>query len=212
MNSHAFSYLSPGVGIFQSPAICGGLGSFGLASARVALNGYEAPRVVRLYSPSRTSPFRRAMTFEPYWSKLMTSCPSLKLPLVEAIRSSPLTNVPVGRPGVPPMTNRNGTSAWARLTMAASQSPASDACLEHEAASAAMMTTDPNFTEALLLAATAGREERGRALLPAGFHGCARTPTGGADATTRTTTAGRENHDRSSQHSTVHSGRDVKAG
>src|SRR4051812_25591130 len=197
MNSHAFSYLSPGVGIFQSPAICGGFGSFGLASARVALNGYEAPRVVRLYSPSRTSPLRRAMTFEPYWSKLMTSCPSLKLPLVEAIRSSPLTNVPVGWSGVPPITNRNGTSAFARSTIDPSQSPASDgAFVEHEAAtSAAMMTTDPNFTEALLLAATAGREERGRALLPAGFHGCARTPTGGADATTRTTTAGRENHD-----------------
>ena len=60
----------------------------------------------------------------------------MKLPPVDSIRSSPLTKVPVGRSGVPPTTNRNGTSAFARLTMLASHSPASDgACLEHEAAS-----------------------------------------------------------------------------
>src|SRR5262249_23733255 len=115
-------------------------------------NGYAAPRVLRLYSPSSRSPFNFAMTFDPYWSKSIVSTPSLKLPPVDSIRSSPLTNVPVGCSGVPPMTNRNGTSALARLMMVASQPPARDGtCLEHEAATnAAMMKTDLNFTEALL--------------------------------------------------------------
>jgi hypothetical protein len=88
-----------------------------------AWNGYGAPRVPRAYCPSNRPSFSVASSFVSYSSKLRTSTPFSKLPVVEVSFSSPLKNEPLTAAPPPASSNRNGTSAPLTITVA-SQRPA----------------------------------------------------------------------------------------
>src|SRR5262245_33822798 len=112
--------------MFQSPAIDGIFASpTSTGLKRFAWNGYGAPRVPRLYSPSSAPSFTAAISFDPYSSKLRVSAPFSSVPLVDVTFSSPLKNEPVIAAPLPAISNRNGISSWFTTTVA-SQMPASD--------------------------------------------------------------------------------------
>src|SRR5262245_16522410 len=112
--------------MFQSPAIDGIFASpTSTGLKRFAWNGYGAPRVPRLYSPSSAPSFTAAISFDPYSSKFSVSAPFSSVPLVDVTFSSPLKNEPLIAAPLPAISNRNGISSLFTRTVA-SQMPASD--------------------------------------------------------------------------------------
>src|SRR4029434_4162934 len=95
MSCHADSPFELFTCTFQSPAIDGTFAASDVAGVkRFAWNGYGAPRVPREYWPSSLPSLSVASSLVSYSSKLRTSAPFSKLPVVDVSFSSPLKNDP----------------------------------------------------------------------------------------------------------------------
>src|SRR4051794_278439 len=113
---------------FHNPAIAGTSALDASAGTkRFAANGYGAPRVPRVYCPSRRPSFSVASSVVPSSSKLNDSLPLANDPLVEVVLSSPLKNEPLTAVPDPEISKRKGISRPLLTSTVASHSPATGA-------------------------------------------------------------------------------------